>query len=411
MEKTMTSLTKISLMIALLLSTGLSLAKGVSASDPYVREVPPGQMNSATFLTLKNDTDKEIALIKASSDVAKHVELHEHVHLNGMMQMRQVHKIAIPAKGITALKPGGYHIMLIGLTRKIKSGDIVDLNLTFDDGSKQAIKATVKKVMQGMMGNMKGMKKGTMKMDKAHLNPMPNLMLVFKEMPEKLNLTAEQTKQLKAGIAERDPKVTDLYKAITQYEKDIFNATLADKPLSDIDQLATNLVQERLNLINVKAACAVSVKEVMGDAQFSTLQTLYKNNVYKKRQYADNPKEKMALIKHVNPLPDLMMVYKKMSDKLKLNDKQARALKQWNSERDPVLAKQYQTIIDLENQLQDAALNNAPSEKIAELADGIMQNRIKVIRGQVFNREKLQEILTPDQYKQAIKLYKEHFVM
>ena len=409
----MKPITQILLTMVFLLSTGFTFAKGISANDPYVREVPPGQTNSATFLTLKNDSDKQIALIKANSDVAKNVELHEHVHANGMMQMRQVPKIIIPANGVTELKPGGYHIMLIGLTRKIKSGDIVDLNLEFDDGSKQAIKATVKKVMQGMMmkGGMKGIKQNGMEMDKTHLNPMPNLMRVFKKMPQKLNLSAEQTEKLKAGVAERGPKVKDLFKAITKYEKEILIATLADKPLSDIDQLATNIVQERLNLINSKAACAVSVKKVMNDKQFANLQTIYKEKFAKKVEYSKDMKGKMARLKHVNPMPNLILVIKKMSDKLNLTDKQASQLKQWRDEREPVMENQFKTIIDLENQLQEAALNNAPPEKLAELADGIMQNRMKVMRGKVFCRDKIKQILKPEQYKKVINLYKENFMM
>ena len=406
----MKSFTQISLTIVLLLSMGLAFAKGISANDPYVREVPPGQTNSATFLTLKNDSDKEIALIKASSDVAKNVELHEHAHVNGMMQMRQVKKIIIPANSVTELKPGGYHIMLIGLTRKIKSGDIIDLNLEFDDGSKQAIKATVKKVMQGMMGKMKGMKQGTMKMDKAHLNPMPNLMKVFKKTPEILNLSSEQTEKLKAGIAQRSPKIKDLFKAVTKYEKKIMKAALAGKSITDIDQLANNIIQERLNIINGKAACAESVKSVMNKEQFSKLQSTYKTSYAKKLEYPDNMQGKMAMLKHVNPMPNLMLVVKKMGDKLNLNEKQAAKLKAWQDERGPVMSKQYKLIIKLENELQDAALNNAPPEKLSELADGIMQNRIKVMRGKAFCRDKMKQILKPEQYQKVLELYKTNFL-
>ena len=138
------------LSVGLILTTSLTFAKGMSVDDPYVREVPPGQMTSASFLILKNSNDKDIALVKATSDVAKNIELHEHVHDEGMMKMRQVPKITIPANGETILKPGGYHIMLIGLTRKIKSGDIIELELEFDNGDKETIKAEVKKIMQSM---------------------------------------------------------------------------------------------------------------------------------------------------------------------------------------------------------------------------------------------------------------------
>ncbi|MCK5904507.1 MAG: copper chaperone PCu(A)C, partial [Gammaproteobacteria bacterium] len=209
----MKQFTKIVLMLSLFVVTGLSFAKGISVDDPYVREVPPGQMTSASFLILKNTNDKETALIKATSDVAKNVELHEHVHDNGMMKMRQVAKIVIPANGETILKPGGYHIMLIGLTRKIKAGDIIDINLEFDNGDKQSIKAEVKKIMQGMMKDMKHGVMDKMKI-KKHVNPMPNLMLVYKKMGDKLNLSDDQKAKLDAGIKERGPKIAELTKLV-----------------------------------------------------------------------------------------------------------------------------------------------------------------------------------------------------
>ncbi len=141
---------KLLLTVGLIVITGLSFAKDISVDSPYVREVPPGQMTSASFLTLTNSTDKEISLIKVTSDVAKNIELHEHIHEDGMMSMRQVTKVLIPANGKITLKPGGFHIMLIGLTRKIKAGDIIDLGLEFDNKEKQTIKAEVKKIIQGM---------------------------------------------------------------------------------------------------------------------------------------------------------------------------------------------------------------------------------------------------------------------
>jgi len=151
--------TKSILSLLLITSAQVALAKGITVSDPYVREVPPGQQISASFMTIKNDNAHAVALVKASSAVAKTVELHEHVHENGMMKMRPVPKIIIPAKGVTPLKPGGYHVMLIGLYRKIKAGDKVKINLEFNTGEKQTVMATVKKVMMGMkMGNMNKMK-------------------------------------------------------------------------------------------------------------------------------------------------------------------------------------------------------------------------------------------------------------
>lgn len=399
---------QIFLTTTLLLCTGVSFAKGISVDDPYVREVPPGVPTSASFLILKNDSDKEIALIKATSDVAKDVELHEHVHKDGMMEMRQVQKISVPANGTTALKPGGYHIMLIGLTRKIKSGDVVDLALEFDDGSKQAIKAEVKKIMKGMMGGMKKSGMKDMKL-KKHVNPMPNLMRVYKKMGDKLNLSAEQVIKLDDGIKERGPAIKSLTELVAKIESDISAASFNDEPLEVIDQLANNLMQERLAIIKGKTYCRESTKKVLDEKQFKKLLGLYREN-FTSMPKMNEIQAKIAMIKHTNPMPNLMLVVKKMPEKLNLNEEQAAKLKQWNEERGPVMAKQYKAVMKLEADLNEAALSNEPTEKLAPLADGIMQVRMKIIRGKALCRDNMRRILDDKQYATIKKLYKENYM-
>ena len=130
----------------------------ITAKKPYVRAVPPGQPNSAAFMTFSNSSDTDHAIVSASSDVAAVVELHTHTHKDGMMMMRRVDKIDIPAKGSTTLQPGGLHIMLIKLHDGLKLGQPVKVVLTFADGSSKEITAPVEKIkMKGMM-MMKGMK-------------------------------------------------------------------------------------------------------------------------------------------------------------------------------------------------------------------------------------------------------------
>lgn len=403
----------------LLLTTGLSFASNIIVENPYVREVPPGVPTSASFLTLTNNSNNIISLVKASSDVAKNVELHEHVHNNGMMEMRQVQAISVPANGKTVLKPGGYHIMLIGLTRKIKSGDTVDINLEFDDGSKQAIKADVKKIMKGMMmGGMKkkgmmmgGMKKNGAMMEmkkKKHVNPMPNLMSVYKKMGDKLNLSNEQVAQLDAGIKERNPAIKELTASVMKLEEDILQAALNDEPLEKIDQLANNLMQDRLSIVKGKTYCRESAKKVLNDKQFNKVVTLYRENFMSKPKM-NEMQAKMAMKKHTNPMPNLMMVVKKMSDKLNLSEQQATDLKQWSDERGPVMAKQYKAVMKLEADLHEAALNNEPTDRLAALSDGVMQVRMKIIRGKALCRDNMKRILNNDQYNKVKELFKANF--
>lgn len=130
--------------------TAMSASAEVTVENPYARAVPPGQMNSASFMVLNNTDTKDVALVAASSSVAKAVELHNHINEDGVMKMRQVDSIAVPALGKASLQPGGYHVMLIGLTQDLMEGQKIDLKLEFSDGSSQALSLPVQKVMTGM---------------------------------------------------------------------------------------------------------------------------------------------------------------------------------------------------------------------------------------------------------------------
>lgn len=121
-------------------------ANAVSLDNPYVRAMPPAHPNSAMFITLNNSSEKPIRLISAATTVAETVELHAHRHKDGMMQMYQVPHIEIPAQGSAELKPGGLHIMLLGLKQTLKAGDEIEMTLNFDDNSSMTVKAPVKKI-------------------------------------------------------------------------------------------------------------------------------------------------------------------------------------------------------------------------------------------------------------------------
>jgi hypothetical protein len=88
--------------------------------------------NSAAYMTLRNNGSTPDALVAASTDAADLVELHTVIEENGVMKMRPVPQIAIPAAGEQQLRPGGYHVMLIGITRDLEEGDTIDLTLTLE---------------------------------------------------------------------------------------------------------------------------------------------------------------------------------------------------------------------------------------------------------------------------------------
>jgi copper(I)-binding protein len=96
-------------------------------------------------MVLVNNSANADAIVKAESDVAKTVELHNVIMENNVMQMRQVEAIEVPANGQVELKPGGFHVMLIGLTRDLKEGDEVVIKLTTRSGKTIEVKAPVRK--------------------------------------------------------------------------------------------------------------------------------------------------------------------------------------------------------------------------------------------------------------------------
>jgi copper(I)-binding protein len=140
--------------LTLLASTSLLAESAIQIDGAYVRAVPPGTPNSAAFMTIKNPSGSDNALVSAASPASKVVELHTHIVEDGMMKMRQIPQIDLPAGKDAVLKPGGLHIMLIGLNGDLTPGEQVELNLNFADGSQQKLSAPIKS-LKGMKMPMK----------------------------------------------------------------------------------------------------------------------------------------------------------------------------------------------------------------------------------------------------------------
>ncbi len=121
-------------------------ASEVTIEDPYVRAVPPGQPVTAAFFVAINQGNAPRAIVGAQTPIAERAEVHEHIHDQGVMRMRAVERVAVPAHGRVAFEPGGYHVMLIGLKRALKPGERVHLSLTLDDGTRIALQPEVRRI-------------------------------------------------------------------------------------------------------------------------------------------------------------------------------------------------------------------------------------------------------------------------
>lgn len=144
-------MTRFSTLLAVLsLGTSVAFAADVSIEQPFARATPPGQPNSAAFMQLSNKGEAT-ALVAAHSSVANVVELHTHIHDEGVMRMRKIEQIELPAGATTLLEPGGLHVMLIDLKQPLQDGSQIDLTLEYADGSEQQIEVPVQMAMPAGM--------------------------------------------------------------------------------------------------------------------------------------------------------------------------------------------------------------------------------------------------------------------
>ena len=103
----------------------------ITIGHPYARATAAGQPIGSGYLSFANagPADKLVAI---SADVSKSVELHTMTMEGDVMRMRQVDAIELAAGQTVELKPGGYHVMFVGLKAPLKAGDKFPAKLKFE---------------------------------------------------------------------------------------------------------------------------------------------------------------------------------------------------------------------------------------------------------------------------------------
>jgi copper(I)-binding protein len=122
------------ILAALLLAVAaLDAAAAVTATEAWVRGTVPAQKTTGAFLTLESSEDAKV--VGVTSPVSKSAEIHESGMHHGRMHMQAIDFLALPAGKRVELKPGGHHVMLVGLDRALGAGDEVPLTFTIEDRS------------------------------------------------------------------------------------------------------------------------------------------------------------------------------------------------------------------------------------------------------------------------------------
>jgi copper(I)-binding protein len=122
----------------------------------WARPAAAAMPNSAVYALLLNLTASDDVLTSADAEVSQVVELHEMVMEAGdVMRMRPIEGgIPVPAGGTAFLRPGGLHVMLIGLTQPLEAGTMLDLTLSFAESGDIVLRVPVREPMEGGMSGM-----------------------------------------------------------------------------------------------------------------------------------------------------------------------------------------------------------------------------------------------------------------
>jgi len=145
-------------LVSLSAMAGEYKAGDLTISQTWTRATPPKAKAGGGFVEIVNAGSEDDRLVAASSDVAAKVELHEMAVIDGVMKMREMEGgIDIPAGETVALKPGGLHIMFMGLNQPIEEGTKVPVVLTFEKAGEVAVELDVAKMGAKSMhgGHMK----------------------------------------------------------------------------------------------------------------------------------------------------------------------------------------------------------------------------------------------------------------
>ncbi|HJQ62766.1 MAG TPA: copper chaperone PCu(A)C [Burkholderiales bacterium] len=115
---------------AICLFSALAAGEDVVVKEAWARATSPGQKTASVYLEIVSSADA--MLIGAKCAVAKSAQMHAMRVEDGVMKMRAVQRIALPARKTVKLAPGGLHIMLAGVARPLVENETIPLELTIE---------------------------------------------------------------------------------------------------------------------------------------------------------------------------------------------------------------------------------------------------------------------------------------
>jgi len=122
----------------------------VAVEQPWVRATVPGQSVAAAYMKIRSS--ERAALVGVQTPAAQKAEIHEMSMSNGVMKMRPLTRLDLPSQRTVELTPGGYHLMLVNVTKPLKEGDEVPLTLTIERQDKTRVQVEVQAPVRNITG-------------------------------------------------------------------------------------------------------------------------------------------------------------------------------------------------------------------------------------------------------------------
>jgi copper(I)-binding protein len=109
-----------------------SIADHISFEKPWIRLLPPTVMHTAGYVTIKNSSDTPDKLLDVWSPTIDNVSVHQTKEVDGVFKMLAADNLEVPANGELTLKPGSYHIMIMGLDSPLDSTSTITICFEFE---------------------------------------------------------------------------------------------------------------------------------------------------------------------------------------------------------------------------------------------------------------------------------------
>ena len=150
MDRLKVTFRSVAVLLGLVLSPAASAtAAGLEITGAWARATLPGQTVAGVYMRIRSNVRGKVVSVK--SVAAKAAELHQMTQEGGVMKMRRLESLDLPAGKPVALEPGGVHVMLLDIRKRLKPGDRVHLVLTVEQQGKRQelpVEAVVQAVLQ-----------------------------------------------------------------------------------------------------------------------------------------------------------------------------------------------------------------------------------------------------------------------